>query len=98
MQARLYRSRGWIYMLKGDFIKSRRAFMFSMLWYRRTVDRFAMAKVMVDFSQLLLRNDQPRRALRMVRYAKKIFQVLDAKGEEKRLQPLVNAADSLSRA
>ncbi len=97
IQARLYKSRGWMYMLKGDFVKSRRAFMLSILWHRRTHHRFAMAKIMVDFAQLLLRNDQPKRALRMVSHAQSIFKSLDAKGEEKRLQPLRNAAVGLSR-
>jgi len=96
LQARLYKGKGWSYMLKGNFARSRRAFLLAILWYRQTEERFQMARVMVDYGQLLLRNDLPARAYRVVKNAKKIFLYLDAKGEERRLLPLLNAAKGLS--
>ena len=49
LQARLYKGKGWSYMLRGDFTKARRAFLLAILWYRKTEERFHLARVLVDY-------------------------------------------------
>jgi len=48
-------------------------------------------------AQLLLRSQAPRRALRLSRRAESIFTDLDAKGQIKRMAPLLNACRGLAK-
>jgi hypothetical protein len=52
----------------------------------------------MGLAQLLLRSQAPRRALRASRHAEWIFTDLDARGQLKRMTPLLNASKGLARS
>lgn len=87
---------GQYWMQRGDFVASRDAFTRSVVSFRAAGDRFALGDTLVGYAQLLLRYAAPKRALRLARRAESIFSDLDARGQLKRIQPLLNAARGLS--
>jgi len=94
--AELAHAEGQLYMHKGDFVSSRAAFTRAVVACRAVHNRFALGDVLIGFSQLLLRSQAPKRAWRLVRRAEWIFTDLDARGQLKRLQPLLNASRGLA--
>jgi tetratricopeptide (TPR) repeat protein len=83
-------------MQTGDLVGARAGFLRSVVAWRRVRDRFALGDALIGLGQLLLRSSAPRRALRVARRAEGIFTDLDARGQLKRLQPLLNAARGLA--
>jgi tetratricopeptide (TPR) repeat protein len=83
-------------MQRGDLVGARAGFIRAVVAWRRVRDRFALGDVLLGLGQLLLRSSAPRRALRVARRAEWIFTDLDARGQLKRLQPLLNAAKGLA--
>ncbi len=92
----LAQAEGAYFMQHGDFNESRAAFTRAVVAFRSAGDRFAQADALVGLAQLLLRSQAPKRALRLVRHAEWIFTDLDARGQLKRIQPLLNATQGLS--
>ncbi len=86
----------WL-MQRGDFTASRLAFTKAIVAFRQIGDRFALGDTLVGLAQLLLRSQAPKRAWRLVRRAEWIFTDLDARGQLKRIQPLLNATQGLAQ-
>lgn len=80
----------------GDFTQSRDTAVRSIALYRQCEDKFGLGEALVVYAQLLLRFRLSSRALRLARRAETIFADLDAKGQLKRIQPLINAARGLA--
>ncbi len=81
---------------EGDFTQSRDTAVRSIALYRQCEDKFGLGEALVVYAQLLLRFRLSSRALRLARRAETIFADLDAKGQLKRIQPLINAARGLA--
>jgi predicted ATPase len=96
LRALVYEAQGHLSTSLGSKAKARKAFLYGLVWTRSVQDQFAQAACLTGYAQLLLRNQQPRRALRMVRRAETIYTDLDARGELKRIDPLINAAKGLA--
>jgi predicted ATPase len=96
LRAMVYEANGQLHTALGATSKARKAFLYGLVWTRSVQDHFAQAACLTGYAQLLLRNQHPRRALRMVRRAEIIFTDLDARGELKRIDPLINAAKGLA--
>ncbi|MDP2344448.1 MAG: protein kinase [Deltaproteobacteria bacterium] len=92
----LAQAQGQLFMQKGDFTASREAFTRAVVAFRAAGDRFALGDTLVGLGQLLLRSQAPKRALRLARRAEWIFTDLDARGQLKRIQPLLNATQGLA--
>jgi tetratricopeptide (TPR) repeat protein len=88
---------GQYYMQKGSFVESRLGFTRAIAAFRKVNDRFHLGDALVGLAQLLLRSQAPRRALRLARRAEWTFTDLDARGQLKRIQPLLNATSGLSK-
>jgi tetratricopeptide (TPR) repeat protein len=89
---------GNLALAAGDFDAARVHYLRSAAISRQTSDRYGLGEALVGYGQLLVRSGKPARALRMARRAETIFIDLDARGQLKRLTPLVNAAQGLSAA
>ncbi len=96
--AELALAEGMYEMQRGSFGAAREAMIRAIVAARATRDRYALGEVLIALAQLLLRSQAPRRALRASRYAEWIFTDLDARGQLKRMTPLLNASKGLSRA
>ena len=90
-------SQGLLFTGKGEFKKARKALLYAAVLCRRGQRSFALAEVLAAFGQLLLRAHEPKRAWRMAKRAETIFAALDARGQLKRIAPLLNAADGLRK-
>ena len=89
---------GMCAMQRGDFGAARESMVRAVVAARKTGDRYALGEALVALAQLLLRSQKPRRAWRMSRRAEWIFTDLDARGQLKRMTPLLNASKGLARA
>jgi eukaryotic-like serine/threonine-protein kinase len=97
-RAEVYCAQGNLFSAKSDFTRGRIAYLHAIALCRQSRDLFALGEALVGYGQLLLRFKLPTRALRMTKRADWIFTDLDAGGQLKRLAPLLNAAEGLSRA
>ena len=88
---------GMCFMQRGDFVAARASMVGAVVAARKTGDRYALGEALVGLAQLLLRSQKPRRALRLSRRAEWIFTDLDARGQLKRMMPLLNASKGLAR-
>ncbi len=88
---------GLLEMQKGSFGAGRAALLRAVVAARQTRDRYLIGETLMGLAQLLVRSQAPRRALRASRYAEWIFTDLDARGQLKRLAPLLNASKGLAR-
>lgn len=88
---------GMVEMQRGSFGAAREAIIRGVVAARKTRDRYTLGETLVALAQLLLRSQAPRRALRAARYAEWIFTDLDARGQLKRMAPLLNASKGLAR-
>jgi tetratricopeptide (TPR) repeat protein len=89
---------GMTAMQRGDDNDARRSMVKAVVAARQTGDRYTLGEALVALAQLLLRTQQPRRAWRMSRRAEWIFTDLDARGQLKRMAPLLNASAGLAQA
>lgn len=96
VRAQLYDVQGVAASSRTRFSKARKALLYAVVWYRAAKNPFYMARTLTHYAELLLRHGHPARAARLSRYARRVFAALDAKGELKRLQPLLNAAAGLA--
>ncbi len=96
VHAGLYAVEGNLFSALGDFDRGRRAFLNAAARFRRSHDLYNLASALTGYAQLLLRFSKPSRALRLSKRAEWIFTELDAKGELKRIAPLINASEGLS--
>jgi tetratricopeptide (TPR) repeat protein len=94
-RAEVYCSQGNLFSAQGDFERSRIAYLHAVALCRESSDMFSLGEALVGYGQLLLRFKYPGRALRMAKRADWVFTDLDARGQLKRLQPLLNAAQGL---
>lgn len=97
-RSQVLHAQGLLFTAKGELKKARKAFLYAAALCRRGHRQFALAEVLGGFGQLLLRAREPRRAWRAARRAETIFASLDARGQMKRIAPLLNAAEGLSQA
>jgi tetratricopeptide (TPR) repeat protein len=88
---------GMTAMQRGDDTEARASMVKAVVAARQTGDRYALGEALVALAQLLLRTQQPRRAWRMSRRAEWIFTDLDARGQLKRMAPLLNASAGLAQ-
>jgi tetratricopeptide (TPR) repeat protein len=95
-RAEVYCSQGNLFSARNDFERARIAYLHAIALCRQSKDLFSLGEAMVGYGQLLLRFKKPGRALRMAKRADWIFTDLDARGQLKRLQPLINAASGLT--
>lgn len=95
-RAALLHAQGQLFTARGDLQKARKAFLYAAVLCRRNHKLYALGEVLAGFGQLLLRARAPERASRMARRAESIFTRLDARGQLKRITPLLNAAAGLS--
>ncbi len=88
---------GMTAMQRGDDDNARRSMVKAVVAARQTGDRYALGEALVALAQLLLRTQRPRRAWRISRRAEWIFTDLDARGQLKRMAPLLNASAGLAQ-
>lgn len=88
---------GMYEMQRGDFGAAREAMVRGIVAARATGNRYTLGETLLALAQLLLRSQAPRRALRLSRRAESIFTDLDAKGQLKRMAPLLNACRGLAK-
>jgi len=88
---------GMYEMQRGDFGAAREAMVRGIVAARSTGNRYTLGETAVALAQLLLRSQHPRRALRLSRHAESIFTDLDAKGQLRRMAPLLNACRGLAK-
>jgi predicted ATPase len=96
--AELALAEGMLEMARGSFGAAREALIHAAVAARRTRDRYLIGEALMGLAQLLLRSQAPQRALRAARHAEWIFTDLDARGQLKRMTPLLNASKGLARA
>ena len=97
-RAHVLLAQGMLFTQNRDWKKARKAFLYAAALRRRNHRSFALGEVLAGYGQLLLRVREHRRALRIARRAEWIFTDLDARGQLKRIMPLLNAADGLSKS
>jgi tetratricopeptide (TPR) repeat protein len=95
-RAELCTAKGHIGVARGDFDRARSSFLRAIVHARRAESQLALGEAVTGYAQALLREKLPRRASRMVKRAETIFINLDARGQMKRIAPLINAAEGLS--
>jgi len=95
--AEFFHAEGMLEMQRGSFGAAREAFVRAIAAARKTRDRYTIGETLVGLGQLLLRSQHPKRALRLSRYAETIFTDLDARGQLKRMKPLLNASKGLAK-
>lgn len=95
-RAEVYCAQGNLFSAKGDFARARIAYLHCAALSRRSQDWFTLGEGLVGYGQLLVRFRRPKRALRMAKRAEIIFADLDARGQLKRIKPLLNAAAGLA--
>ncbi len=95
-RAEVYSEQGNLFLARGDFDKARTAYLMAVAIARSSKDQFMLGEALVGFGQLLLRFRFPSRAYRMAKRAEWIFEDLDARGQLKRITPLINATEGLS--
>ena len=95
-RAHVLLAQGMLFTQNREWKKGRRAFLYAAALRRRNHRLFALGEVLAGYGQLLLRVREHKRALRIARRAEWIFTDLDARGQLKRIMPLLNAADGLS--
>ena len=88
---------GLFYLHRGDFGAAREALVKSAAAARKTRDNYGLGEALIHLSQLHLRSSAPRRALRLALRAEWIFSDLDARGQLKRMAPLLNASKGLAK-
>jgi predicted ATPase len=96
--AELALAEGMLEMQRGSFGAAREALIRAAVAARRTRDRYLVGETLMGLAQLLLRSQAPQRALRAARHAEWIFTDLDARGQLKRMTPLLNASKGLARS
>jgi tetratricopeptide (TPR) repeat protein len=96
-RAQLLLAQGLFFTGKGELKKAREAFLCAAALCRRGQRNYQLAEVLAGFGQLLLRAREPARAWRVAKKADAIFTSLDARGQMKRIAPLLNAAEGLSK-
>jgi tetratricopeptide (TPR) repeat protein len=96
-RSQVLHAQGLLFTAKGELKKARKAFLYAAALCRRGHRSFALGEVLAGFGQLLLRAREPRRAWRVARRAESIFASLDARGQLKRITPLLNASEGLSK-
>ena len=84
-------------MAHSDFAQARRGLLTAIARFREAQDTFSVGEALILYGQLMLRSGSPSRALRIARRTESIFNELDARGQLKRLKPLLNAALGLSQ-
>ena len=97
-RAHVLLAQGMLFTQNREWKKGRRAFLYAAALRRRNHRLFALGEVLAGYGQLLLRVREHKRALRIARRAEWIFTDLDARGQLKRIMPLLNAADGLSKS
>lgn len=97
-RAHVLLAQGMLFTQNREWKKARKAFLYAAALRRRNHRAFALGEVLAGYGQLLLRVRENKRALRMTRRAEWIFTDLDARGQLKRIMPLLNAADGLSKS
>ncbi|MBI1949507.1 MAG: protein kinase [Deltaproteobacteria bacterium] len=97
-RAHVLLAQGMLFTQNREWKKARKAFLYAAALRRRNHRAFALGEVLAGYGQLLLRVREHKRALRMARRAEWIFTDLDARGQLKRITPLLNAADGLSKS
>jgi tetratricopeptide (TPR) repeat protein len=95
-RAETYAAQGFLFLQRQDYKRSRLAFLHAVAIYRRLKEQYALAEALVGYAQLLLRAREPRRANRLTKRAESTFASMDARGQLKRIQPLINATDGLA--
>ncbi len=96
-RAHVLRAQGLLFTAKGELKKARKAFLYAVALCRRGHRDFELGDLMAGYGQLLLRAREPKRAWRAARKAETLFTALDARGQLKRIAPLLNAAEGLSQ-
>jgi len=97
VRAELLCAEGNLAAAQGDFDRAKEKYLRAMATARAANELFILGEALTGYAQLLLRYDHPSRAYRMVKRAEWIFSDLDARGQLKRISPLVNATEGLSR-
>ena len=97
-RAEVFSAQGNLFSARADFKRARIAYLNAIALCRRTRDQFMLGEGLVGYSQLLLRVGEPARAWRLARRAETIFTNLDARGQLKRIKPLLNATEGLKKA
>ena len=95
-RAQLWIAEGHAHSANASFEEARRCFLQGIACARGAGDKMQIGDALVGYGQLLLRFDFPRRARRMAKRAELNYSKLDAQGQLKRLQPLINASEGLS--
>ncbi len=96
-RAHVLLAQGLLFTGKGELKKARKAFLYAAALCRRGQRQYQLGEVLAGFGQLLLRAREPKRAWRVAKRAETIFTALDARGQMKRIAPLLNAAEGLSK-
>jgi tetratricopeptide (TPR) repeat protein len=90
-------AQGLLFTAKGELKRARKAFLYAVAMCRRGHRQYALGEALAGYGQLLLRARENKRAWRIARRAESIFVALDARGQLKRITPLLNAAEGLSK-
>lgn len=96
VRAELSCAQGFLQMVVGDFQKSRRFFLRAAALCHQSSEKYVLAHALVGYSQLLLRHNLPIRAWRMAKKAETLYVAIDARGQLRRIKPLLNATEGLS--
>ena len=94
-RAEVYCEQGNLFSARGSFDKARTAYLMAAALSRQSKDQFMLGEALVGYGQLLLRFRHPARAYRLAKRAEWIFMDLDARGQLKRIAPLINATEGL---